>query len=293
MVPRSLAAVAFESIGVSFSHGAQHVAVLRNLDLDIARGSFVCLLGRTGCGKSTLLKLVLGELEPTAGRVMVNRVPVTGPGRHCGYVPQKYGLFPDRRVIDNVTFGPLTLAGQRASRFTPAGRQLRRETEQTAYALLDKMGLRKSDGRKFPAELSGGMQQRVAIAQALATGPSLLLMDEAFSALDGATRASMQDLIREMWLERGATVLFVTHNIPEAIALGSRIVVLARDPASDAAAPAAIALDTATPWTNSISVPERRHSREWKDLHAQLEHATRGDKLVLPSQPLAVHGGAF
>ncbi len=290
MVPRSIAAVAFEAIGVSFSNGAQHAAVLRDFDLDIARGSFVCLLGKTGCGKSTLLKLVLGELNPTVGRVVVNGIPVIGPGRHCGYVPQKYGLFPDRRVIDNVTFGPLTMAGSRASRFTPAGRQRRRETENAAYALLERMGLRKTDGRKFPAELSGGMQQRVAIAQALATDPSLLLMDEAFSALDGATRASMQELVREMWLERGTTVLFVTHNIPEAIALGSRIVVLARDPRSDAGEPAAIALDTATPWTNSISVPERRHSREWKDMHALLENATRGDKLVLPSQPLAVHG---
>ena len=293
MVSRSVAAIEFDGVGMSFGAGAHRLMVLRDLHLEIAAGSFVCLLGRTGCGKSTLLKMVLGELSPTEGCVVVHGTPVTGPGRHCGYVPQKYSLFPDRRVIDNVTFGPRTFHGSAFQWMTASGRQRKLDTECAAYALLDRMGLRQSDGRKYPSELSGGMQQRVAIAQALATNPSVLLMDEAFSALDGATRGSMQELLREVWLERGTTVLFVTHNVPEAILLGSRIVVLARDPLSDSGEPVAVALDRTSPWISETPVHERRHSREFREMHTQLEEATRGEfrsEENEPAQPVAVHG---
>jgi NitT/TauT family transport system ATP-binding protein len=268
------AEVRFVDVRADHTTGATTQTVLRNLDLTLQPGEFVCLLGKTGCGKSTMLKLVLGELEAAEGAVLVEGKPVKGLGRHCGYVPQKYSLFPDRRVLDNITFGPRTAENGFWAGFLPSGRQRAQRMNDVALSLLARMGMCAADGRKFPHELSGGMQQRVAIAQALATDPRLLLMDEAFSALDAITRSSMQELMREVCTERATTVLFVTHSVGEALLLASRIIVLSRE---ETAETAAIALDMPSPWSIDTPVAERRTSREFNEALTLLETATRGD----------------
>src|SRR5262249_8833335 len=163
--------------------------------------------GRTGCGKSTLLRLILGEQRPTLGRVMVNGCERFQPDRLCGYVPQKYALFSDKTVIDNVTFGPDVTTFGAFPMFYPNRPNRMREFRTEAMRLIKQMGLNDSDAHKFPHQLSGGMQQRVAIAQALIMRPPILLMDEAFSALDPGTRSEMQRLIKEVWRQTGTTIV--------------------------------------------------------------------------------------
>jgi NitT/TauT family transport system ATP-binding protein len=202
--------------------------ILNGISLDIQAGEFISIVGQTGCGKSTLLRLVLAEEMPTRGQVLVEGSPRRQPDRRCGYVPQKYSLFPDRTVLENITFGLEVTEIGIIGGFSPARRVRRKEFQSEAIGYLCRMGLRESDASKYPHQLSGGMQQRVAIAQALIMRPKILLMDEAFSALDPATRSDMQRLVRTLWAKTGTTILFVTHNIPEAIYLGSRVVVLGR-----------------------------------------------------------------
>ncbi len=211
------------------SYGSPSRAVLAGIDLEIAEGEFVCVLGQTGCGKSTLLRLVLGSERPLRGRVLIDGVEHRQPGRSRGYVPQKYSLFPDKTVLDNITFGPEVSEFNLFTRFTPAFYRRRRELRDQAHEYLRRIGLREADATKYPDQLSGGMQQRVAIAQALMTNPRILLMDEAFSALDPGTRRDMQQLIRELWAATGTTILFVTHNTGEALRMGTRVVLLAKD----------------------------------------------------------------
>jgi NitT/TauT family transport system ATP-binding protein len=191
--------------------------VLNGIDLEINRGEFVSIVGQTGCGKSTLLRLILGEERPTHGLLLVNGRERHQPDRTCGYVPQKYSLFPHKTALENVTF-PLEVT---------AARRRPREFRSEALRYLLRTGLQESDARKYPHQLSGGMQQRVAIAQALILKPPILLMDEAFSALDPGTRTGMQRLIRELWSENGPTIVFVTHNTREAVCLATRVVALA------------------------------------------------------------------
>jgi NitT/TauT family transport system ATP-binding protein len=214
---------------VSMAYGTPPRPVLDRIDLAIDEGEFVCVLGQTGCGKSTLLRLLLGSEHPADGRVLIDGKQHHQPDCTRGYVPQKYSLFPDKTVVDNITFGPEVSHFGLWRRWTPAFRRRRRELRKQAYEYLRRIGLSQSDGAKYPDQLSGGMQQRVAIAQALMTEPRILLMDEAFSALDPGTRKEMQRLIRSLWRSTGTTVLFVTHNTQEAVRLATRIVVLARE----------------------------------------------------------------
>jgi NitT/TauT family transport system ATP-binding protein len=214
---------------VRISYGSPPRPVLDNLSIDIEDGEFVCVLGKTGCGKSTLLRLILGAERPGCGRILIDGREHPRPDRSRGYVPQKYSLFPDKNVLDNITFGPEVSEFSLFGRLTPRFFRRRRELRAQAFEYLRRIGLRESDARKYPDQLSGGMQQRVAIAQALMTQPRILLMDEAFSALDPGTRKDMQRLIRELWEAIGTTVLFVTHNTQEALRLGSRVIVLARE----------------------------------------------------------------
>ncbi len=202
--------------------------ILNGVSLDIPPGEFVSIVGQTGCGKSTLLRLVLAEEMPTSGQVLVEGSPRMQPDRRCGYVPQKYALFPDRTVLENITFGlEVTEIGILGS-LSPARRVRRAEFQLEAIGYLRRMGLRESDATKYPHQLSGGMQQRVAIAQALIMRPKILLMDEAFSALDPGTRTGMQRLIKDLWRETGTTILFVTHNPREAVTLATRVIALGR-----------------------------------------------------------------
>lgn len=251
--------------------------VLNDLDLSIAEGEFVAVCGQTGCGKSTMLRLILGSEAPTSGRVLIDGVEFCRPDRNRGYVPQKYSLFPDKTVLDNITFGPETEEFGLWGRLTPAFRRRRGELREQAFHYLRQMGLQESDARKYPDQLSGGMQQRVAIAQALIMRPKILLMDEAFSALDPATRADMQKLVRTLWRETGTTVLFVTHNIAEAIYLGTRVVVLGKE-APDASARVTLDMNIEDACRMANGYPRRD---ELEHRIKQVEDAALGGKLEL------------
>ncbi|MDE3197164.1 MAG: ATP-binding cassette domain-containing protein [Acidobacteriota bacterium] len=226
--------IRLENIGVEYRvHGHPPKRVLDGLNLNILSGEFIAVCGQTGCGKSTMLRLILGSERPTTGRVLIEGRELPRPDRNRGYVPQKYSLFPDKTVLDNITFGPEMEEFGLFGRLAPRFRRRRRELRETAIGYLRQMGLQESDALKYPDQLSGGMQQRVAIAQALIMRPRILLMDEAFSALDPTTRSDMQRLVRTLWAETRTTILFVTHNLAEAIYLGTRVVVLGKeDPAA-------------------------------------------------------------
>ncbi|NYV76532.1 ABC transporter ATP-binding protein, partial [Streptomyces sp. UH6] len=195
------------------------VEAVRDLTFSVAAGELVCLVGPSGCGKTTLLKCMSGLLAPTGGEVLLEGRRVTGPPPGMAFVFQEYGrsLFPWMRVGQNVEL-PLKQKGMAKER--------RRALVADA---LESVGL--ADAAKaYPWQLSGGMQQRVAIARALAYEPQVLLMDEPFAAVDAQTRADLEDLVRRLWRERGITVLFVTHDIDEAVYLGERVVVLSASP---------------------------------------------------------------
>ncbi|MCD0449027.1 ABC transporter ATP-binding protein [Actinocorallia sp. API 0066] len=203
--------------GVSLVYGGRRdgVRALADIDADLAPGSFTAIVGPSGCGKSTLLRLVAGFSQPTEGKVAVSGSDVAGPGPDRGVVFQQPRLFPWLTVRGNVEFG---LRGRsRADRRA-------RSTE-----LLELVGLSDAAQRR-PYELSGGMQQRAAIARALAPDPAILLMDEPFAALDALTRERLQEELRRIWQATGKTVLFVTHSVDEAVYLGTRILVLSRRP---------------------------------------------------------------
>ncbi len=229
---------------VSVAYGAPARTVLDHISLEIEEGEFVCVLGQTGCGKSTLLRLVLGAERPGAGEILVDGRVHHQPDRTRGYVPQKYALFPDKTVLANITFGPEVCEFGLLARCTPRFFRRRREFRREAFDYLRRLGLERSDAAKYPDQLSGGMQQRVAIAQALITRPRILLMDEAFSALDPGTRKEMQRLIRQLWKDTGSTILFVTHNTQEALHLSTRVVVLAKETPEQGSR---VALDLAVP----------------------------------------------
>jgi NitT/TauT family transport system ATP-binding protein len=209
-------------------HNAAPKKVLAGIDLTIHPGEFIAVVGQTGCGKSTLLRLILGQEAPTEGEILIEGSVIDHPDRHRGYVPQKYSLFPDKTVLENIIFGLELEEFGLFNRWTPRYRRRHKGFEAEAHEYLAAMGLHESDAPKYPDQLSGGMQQRVAIAQALIMKPSILLMDEAFSALDPATRREMQRLIREVWRKYKTTILFVTHNTAEAVFLATRVIGLAK-----------------------------------------------------------------
>jgi NitT/TauT family transport system ATP-binding protein len=204
--------------------------ILNDIRLRIRSHEFVSVVGPSGCGKSTLLRLILGSELPTAGDVMFEGDRIAGVGRDRGIVFQRYSLFPHLSVIDNISFGPLLEQLTMFDRlcFTPKFYRARRWHREEARELVERVGLRLEDGEKFPHELSGGMQQRVAIAQALIMRPKVLLMDEPFGALDHTTREAMQLFILEMRERFRITVLFVTHDLEEAAFLGTRILALSQ-----------------------------------------------------------------
>ncbi|MFE9603045.1 ABC transporter ATP-binding protein [Streptomyces hokutonensis] len=203
----------------TYQGSGRQVEAVRDLTFTVKAGELVCLVGPSGCGKTTLLKCMGGLLSPTSGEVLLDGVPVTGPPPGMAIVFQEYGrsLFPWMRVAENVEL-PLKEKG------TPKAK--RRELVTDA---LRSVGLPDA-ADAYPWQLSGGMQQRVAIARALAYEPQVLLMDEPFAAVDAQTRADLEDLVRLLWQERGITVLFVTHDIDEAVYLGERVVVLSASP---------------------------------------------------------------
>jgi NitT/TauT family transport system ATP-binding protein len=195
------------------------VEAIRDLTFDLHRGELVCLVGPSGCGKTTLLRCIAGLLEPSAGEVALDGVPVTGPPKGMAVVFQEYGrsLFAWMSVRANVEL-PLKNA-----------RVAKAERRRLVDEALDAVGLDDA-ADSYPWQLSGGMQQRVAIARAVAYQPEVLLMDEPFAAVDAQTRADLEDLIRSVWQRLGVTVLFVTHDIDESVYLGERVLVLSNRP---------------------------------------------------------------
>jgi NitT/TauT family transport system ATP-binding protein len=202
-----------------YEGAGRRVEAVRDLTFTVDTGELVCLVGPSGCGKTTLLRCMAGLLTPTAGEVRLAGRPVSGPPPGMAFVFQEYGrsLFPWMRVGENVE---LPLRQKRL------GRGRRRELVADA---LESVGLSDAAGA-YPWQLSGGMQQRVAIARALAYEPEVLLMDEPFAAVDAQTRADLEDLVRRLWRERGMTILFVTHDIDEAVYLGERVLILSASP---------------------------------------------------------------
>jgi NitT/TauT family transport system ATP-binding protein len=248
--------------------------VLSELNLEIEAGEFVAVLGETGCGKSTLLRLILGQELPSTGSIIVDGKPVTRIDSRRGYVPQKYSLFPDRTMIENAMFGPENAHCGWLGRLRPSFRAFKRKLRAEAERQLLCMGLCTADLNKYPHQLSGGMQQRVAIAQALMMKPPVLLMDEAFSALDPSTRASLQQQLREIWQETRPTVLFVTHNTSEALLLGTRLIVLA--PHRENRPGGNVILDMSLQQSgDTISV--RKQSREFMELREHVKRHAYGN----------------
>ena len=192
------------------------LTVLDGIDFSAARGELVCLLGRSGCGKTTLLDILAGFAAPTAGRVELEGAPVTGPGPDRCVVFQQDALFPWLTVRENIAFG---LRGRR-----PAD-----EVRAAVDAFIERVGLG-GFGDYLPREISGGMRQRVALARVLILQPRMLLMDEPFGALDAQTREEMQQLLLSLWSQFGHTVLFVTHDVAEAVTLADRVLLMDKSP---------------------------------------------------------------
>ncbi|SDF62918.1 ABC transporter ATP-binding protein [Sporolituus thermophilus] len=206
-----------DDVSKVFSDGKNEVTALANTSFAVRPNEFITILGPSGCGKSTILKIIAGLEEPSSGRVLLDGREIKGPGADRGMVFQSYTLFPWLTVRQNIEFG-LEVAGRPKA-----------ERRDIAYHYLEKIGL-KGFENAYPQNLSGGMKQRVAIARALANDPEVLLMDEPFGALDAQTRTVMQELLVDVWEESHKTILFVTHDVDEAVFLGDTIYVMTARP---------------------------------------------------------------
>jgi NitT/TauT family transport system ATP-binding protein len=210
-------AIEIDKLGIRLGEGAQAFDAVQDVSLSIAPGEFVCVLGPSGCGKSTQLGALAGHWTPSRGSIHVDGAPVAGPHPDRGLVFQQHTLFPWKKVLDNVAFG-LKMQG--------VGRRERRER---ARELLGLVGLAGFEDR-YPIQLSGGMQQRVEIARVLINHPRVMLMDEPFGALDAQTRLKMQELLLDVWARVNTTIIFITHDIDEALFLADRILVMSPRP---------------------------------------------------------------
>ncbi|MGH9051977.1 MAG: ABC transporter ATP-binding protein [Acidimicrobiia bacterium] len=195
----------------------EEVRALEGISFTVEEGELVSILGPSGCGKTTILNIVAGFIPPTAGRVLLDGHPVHRPGPDRGVVFQSFALFPWKTVQENITFGP-------KMRSVP-----KEQREAIAREYIDLVGLAGFE-RRFPHELSGGMQQRVGVARVLANEPRVMLMDEPFASVDAQTRMTLQEELTRIWEERHPTILFVTHDVEEAVFLSDRIIVLTRRP---------------------------------------------------------------
>jgi len=197
--------------------GANEIEVLRDINLTINSGEFICILGPSGCGKSTLLEIIAGLQPPSRGQILLDGIPVTGPNPDIGVVFQDSSLYPWRTVLENVELGP-EIKGM--------NKKLRRELAKKYIKMVNLSGFED----RYPHQLSGGMRQRVGIARTLINNPKVLLMDEPFGAVDYLTRLQLQNELKDIWGKEKKTIIFVTHDISEAVFLGERVVVLTPRP---------------------------------------------------------------
>ncbi|MBO0940171.1 NitT/TauT family transport system ATP-binding protein/sulfonate transport system ATP-binding protein [Acidovorax delafieldii] len=255
-----MSSVSIQAVSRIFEgHKGQRTQALLPVDFEVRDNDFVTILGPSGCGKSTLLRIVAGLDHATSGRVLLDGVPVEGPGADRGMVFQSYTLFPWLTIEQNIRFG-----------LRERGMPEAQQKERAAY-FIAKVGLRGFE-QHFPKQLSGGMQQRTAIARALANDPKILLMDEPFGALDNQTRVLMQELLLGIWEAERKTVLFVTHDIDEAIFMANRVAVFS-------ARPGRIKTELA------VDLPHPRHytiktSPEFMDLKARLTEEIRAESMA-------------
>lgn len=255
-----MSSVSIQAVSRTFEgRNGQRTQALLPVDFEVRDNDFVTILGPSGCGKSTLLRIVAGLDHATSGRVLLDGVPVEGPGADRGMVFQSYTLFPWLTIEQNIRFG-----------LRERGMPEAQQKERAAY-FIAKVGLRGFE-QHFPKQLSGGMQQRTAIARALANDPKILLMDEPFGALDNQTRVLMQELLLGIWEAERKTVLFVTHDIDEAIFMANRVAVFS-------ARPGRIKTELA------VDLPHPRHytiktSPEFMELKARLTEEIRAESMA-------------
>ncbi|MDB5727927.1 MAG: transporter ATP-binding protein [Noviherbaspirillum sp.] len=257
--------IQIKSISKHFGTGSARRNILNNVQGSIAKGSFVSLLGASGCGKSTLLQIVAGLQGADGGEIVLRNKVITEPPFEMLYLFQQYtkSIFPWRTVSENIAFG-----------MESRGKWSRKEINERCQNMIKQVGLA-GYGDYYPRQLSGGMQQRVAIARALACEPDVLLMDEPFSAVDAMTRASLQDLVLELWEKLGLTILFVTHDIEEAVYLSNRVIVLHRSPLN-----LALDMEIDLPYPrNHLTTPEQPGFLKYRHrLYEEIYKAERGEK---------------
>lgn len=196
-------------------YAGAHVTAVHDVSLEVEQGEFVSVVGPSGCGKTTILNMIAGFIPHSGGEILLNGKAIDGPGPDRGVVFQSFALFPWKTVLDNVGFGPKMRGIPKAER------------NKIAHEYLALAGLTHAANR-YPNELSGGMQQRVGVVRALANNPAVLLMDEPFAAVDAQTRMTLQEELTRIWQERRPTVIFITHDVPEAVFLANRVVVLSK-----------------------------------------------------------------
>ena len=264
--------IAFQNVSCVFDLNGSEFRAVHELSLDVADGEIVTLVGPSGCGKSTLMNMAAGLQDATSGQVLVDAAEVRGPGPDRGVIFQQYALFPWLTVSQNVAFG-LEIAG------VPANRR-----QAIVERCIDLVGLQQF-AQALPKNLSGGMKQRCAIARAYAMDPAVLLMDEPFGALDALTRVTMQDQLLQTWAKDQRTVLFITHDVDEAVYLAHRVVVMAANPGR---IHQIIAVDLPYPRTEAI-----RLSAEFRDLRNRVWNAVYHQTAASAAHaPGPVPGGA-
>ncbi|WP_404795397.1 ABC transporter ATP-binding protein [Streptomyces tendae] len=251
--------VQLTSVGVSYRDRERSYIALSELDLNVSAGSFVSIVGPTGCGKSTLLNVVAGLREPSSGQVLIDGTPLRGLNRSAGYMFQQDALLPWKTVLDNVAFG-LELQGVR-----------KEERVAQARDWVHRVGLGGFEN-SYPHQLSGGMRKRTAIAQTWIRDPSTLLMDEPFAALDVQTRQLMENELLSLWTGSGKTVLFVTHDLDEAISLSDEVVLLSAGPASRIVGHYSVGLPRPRNLLDMRRLPQFReiYDAVWADLRSEV-----------------------
>ncbi|MCK9372070.1 MAG: ABC transporter ATP-binding protein [Sulfuricurvum sp.] len=246
--------------------------ILEKLNFTIEKGEFCTLIGPSGCGKSTFLRMLLGQDTPSRGTILLEGEPLSNePGSDRGVVFQKYTLFPHLRALENVMLG---LEMEHSAFLGKTFGSTRRRIKAEAMEMLSSVGLEQS-ARKYPSELSGGMQQRLSIAQALVKKPKILLLDEPFGALDPGSRSDMQELVKGLWKQYGLTAFMVTHDVKEAFELGTRLLVFDKvrnDPQSPNAFGATI--------VNDIKLDKNKRKNKGE------EHVKNNETTIATERPL-------